>query len=108
MKPVNKQVYKYRAEILKALAHPLRLAIVDYLGDGEKCVCDIIDYLGEKQSNVSRHLSLLRQTGIVDTRKEGLNVYYSLKFPCTNNFFSCVDNILQRQHEEKKAVLKQL
>lgn len=102
----NRKLFEFRAEVLRAMAHPTRLAIVDFLKDGEKCVCNIIDYLGEKQSNVSKHLSILRNAGIVDTRKEGLNVYYSLKIPCALNFFCCVDDILSKNLEENRKVLE--
>ncbi|MDD2574012.1 MAG: metalloregulator ArsR/SmtB family transcription factor [Bacillota bacterium] len=101
----NIQLYRYRAEVLKSLSHPVRLAIVDYLTDSEKCVCDIVDYLEEKQSSVSRHLAILRGSGIVETRKEGLQVYYSLNTPCVNVFLNCVDRIIKERHEEKSKVL---
>jgi len=102
---LNREFFRLRAEILKALAHPTRLAIVDFLKTGEKCVCEIIEYLGEKQSNVSKHLSILRQTGIVDTRKDGLNVYYILRIPCVTSFFQCMDDILIKNLEENMKVL---
>jgi ArsR family transcriptional regulator len=104
----NIRLYKYRAEIIKSLSHPVRLAIVDLLKDGEKCVCDIVDFLEEKQSSVSRHLATLRSTGIVETRKEGLQVYYRLNAPCVNVFLNCVDRIIRERHEEKGKALKNI
>jgi ArsR family transcriptional regulator len=108
MDRLEKQKYMVRAEIFKALANPTRLAIVDYLTEGEKCVCNIVEYLGEKQSSVSRHLSTLRNAGIVETRKEGLNIYYRLKTPCIKSFFGCIDNVIREQHEEIEKLVKRL
>ncbi len=69
-----------KVEILKALAHPTRLFIIETLAgrDGERCVCELVDELPYSQSTISKHLSILRQAGLVQTRKEGLNVYYTL------------------------------
>jgi len=69
-----------KVEILKALAHPTRLFIIETLAgrDGERCVCELVDELPYAQSTISKHLSILRQAGLVQTRKEGLNVYYTL------------------------------
>lgn len=102
------QLYKFRAHVLKALSHHIRVAIVEFLEERERCVCEIVEHLGEKQSSVSRHLSTLRSAGIVETRKEGLQIYYSLKTPCVKTFFSCIDNILKEQHEERGKLLKSL
>lgn len=102
------QLYQLRADMLKAMANPTRLAIVDYLADKERCVCDIVEYLDEKQSGVSRHLATLRNAGIVETRKDGLKIFYRLKTPCVRNFFACTDNIIIEQFEEKRKVIKSL
>ena len=50
-------LFEKQAEIAKAIAHPLRIAILDFLKDGEQCVCDIAEHVGSERSNVSRHLS---------------------------------------------------
>jgi len=71
----------YSAEILKALGQPTRLKIVDFLRDGERCVCEIFPAIGEEQSNTSRHLNLLLSVGILSRRKEGLKIYYAIKHP---------------------------
>lgn len=67
-----------KADILKALAHPIRLAIVESLADGERCVCEIQPLLEVTQSNLSQHLAILREQGIVDSRKDGTRVMYWL------------------------------
>lgn len=80
-----------KANILKALAHPVRVMIFEVLAGNEKTVGEIVSMLGEKEANTSRHLAVLRNAGLVATRKEGLNVYYSNKMPCLLSMLSCVD-----------------
>jgi ArsR family transcriptional regulator, arsenate/arsenite/antimonite-responsive transcriptional repressor len=84
----------HKATILKALAHPVRVRIFEALANGEKTVGDIVVMLGEKEANTSRHLAVLRNVGLVATRKEGLNVYYSNKMPCLLSMLSCVDQAI--------------
>ena len=69
----------FRAEILKTLGQPTRLKIIDFLRDGERCVCEIFPAIGEEQSNTSRHLNLMVSTGILFRRKEGVKIFYALK-----------------------------
>lgn len=79
------------AGVLRALGHPARLKIVEFLVDGElcggrdcsgeKCVCEIIPALGMEQSSVSKHLAVLRDRGIVNFRREGTRMFYSLADP---------------------------
>jgi DNA-binding transcriptional ArsR family regulator len=104
----RKRLYEMQAGILQAVAHPVRLAIVDVLSDGERCVCEIADEVGAKRSNVSRHLALMYQAGIVSFRKEGLKVFYSLVTPCITNFFSCVSDVIRHNHARVAEVLDHL
>ena len=71
----------FRAEILKALGQPTRLKIVDFLREGERCVCEIFPAIGEEQSNTSRHLNLMVSAGILFRRKEGVKIFYAVKHP---------------------------
>jgi ArsR family transcriptional regulator len=71
----------FRAEILKALGQPTRLKIIDFLRDGERCVCEIFPAIGAEQSNTSRHLNLMVSSGILSRRKEGVKIIYALKHP---------------------------
>ena len=73
--------FTYSADILKALGQPTRLKIIDFLRDGERCVCEIFPAINEEQSNTSRHLSLLLGVGILTRRKDGLKIYYTIKHP---------------------------
>ncbi len=82
--------YKAQARILKALAHPTRLFIVDELARGERCVCELTDRIDAEMPTVSRHLSQLKHAGIVEDEKRGAQVFYRLRVPCVLNFFKCV------------------
>ena len=101
-------LFEKQAEIAKAIAHPLRVAIVDFLKDGEQCVCDIAKYVGSERSNVSRHLSVMVGAGVLEYHKEGLKVIYKLKTPCILDFFSCATACLKQQAEDNRKLLKAL
>jgi len=75
----KKQKYERQAEILQVLAHPIRVAIANLLRNGEVCVCNIAERIGAERPNVSRHLAIMLRSGVVQTRKEGLQVFYSLR-----------------------------
>ena len=95
MSDKTKITYMARAAVIKALAHPTRLLIVDELSRRERCVCELRDMVGDDISTVSRHLAVLKQAGIVEDQKRGLQVWYHLKVPCLLNFFGCIENILK-------------
>jgi ArsR family transcriptional regulator len=71
----------FRAEILKALGQPTRLKIIDFLRNGERCVCEIFPAIKEEQSNTSRHLNLMVSSGILRRRKDGVKIFYGVKHP---------------------------
>ena len=102
------RIYRMRAEVLKALAHPLRLAIVDRLREGEECVCNLAEQVGAERSNVSRHLSLMVRAGVLTSRKEGLKVFYRLRTPCIIDFFTCVERVLKQNLKEDTVALGRL
>lgn len=93
--------YEARAAILKALAHPTRLFLVDELSKGERCVCELTALVGADISTVSKHLSVLKNAGILHDEKRGLQVYYRLKIPCVLNFFSCCEVVMKTRAEEQ-------
>lgn len=101
----TKKLYRMQAEIITAVAHPIRVAIVDFLRDGEQCVCDVAEHVGAKRSNVSRHLAVMLKAGIVEYRKDGLRMMYSLKAPCVLNFLGCVTQLLRERADETADVL---
>jgi len=91
---INK--YKKRSDLVKALAHPTRLFIVDFLADGEKCVCEIVEQVGVDISTISKHLSVMKNAGLVEYEKRGLNVFYKLVCPCISELFICLENIRKK------------
>jgi ArsR family transcriptional regulator len=103
-----KKLYKLKADVIAAAGHPIRLAIIDFLKDGEQCVCDIADYVGAKRSNVSRHLGVLLNAGIISQRKDGLKMMYTLRTPCVLDFMKCVCGVLRENAKEATKVLQAL
>ncbi|MCK4292976.1 MAG: winged helix-turn-helix transcriptional regulator [Planctomycetes bacterium] len=101
-------LFEKQAEIAKAIAHPLRVAILNFLKDGEQCVCDIAEHVGSERSNVSRHLSVMVAAGVLGHRKEGLKVIYKLRTPCILELFSCVTRVLREQARENERLLAAL
>ncbi len=97
-----------QAEIAKAVAHPLRMAVLDFLQDGEKCVCEIAAHVGSERSNVSRHLAVMVHAGVLSCRKDGLKVFYTLRTPCVAEFLACVVRVLRQQAKENKKLLASL
>jgi len=93
----DKKIFEAKAAVLKALAHPTRLWMVEQLASGEKCVCEFVEPIGVDFSTVSKHLSVLKQAGIVQDRKHGKQVYYTLKVPCVLNFMHCVDAVIKER-----------
>ena len=88
---------KLKATIFKALGHPSRLHIVETLEKGESCVCELVKQIGADFSTVSKHLTLLKNAGIVEDNKRGKMVYYKLKVPCILKFINCIDNVYETQ-----------
>jgi len=95
METRQKQHFESRARVIKALAHPTRLFLVDELSRGERCVGDLRKLVGADTSTVSKHLAVLRQVGIIQDEKRANQVFYSLRCPCVLSFFGCVESVLQ-------------
>lgn len=92
--------FEARAKVMKALAHPTRLFMVDELSRGERCVCDLTEMIGADMSTVSKHLSVLKSAGIVADEKRGMQVFYRLKTPCVLRFFDCVGEVMIENSKE--------
>ena len=101
----TQQKYEARAHVIKAIGHATRLFIVDELSRGERCVCELRDMIGADISTVSKHLSVLKQAGIVEDEKRGLQVWYSLRVPCILNFFKCVEDVLKANMKQAQQVV---
>ena len=98
--------FEERARVIKAMAHPSRLFIIEELAKRERCVRELTDMIGSDVSTVSKHLSVLREAGIVEDEKRGLQVYYSLKMPCILNFFGCVERVLKAKADSCQKAAK--
>jgi len=94
-----------RAEILKAIAQPTRLKIIELLRNGEKCVCEIFPAIAEEQSNTSRHLNLMQGCGILQRRKEGIKIMYRLKHLEVLQILDLTSIILKKEVSEKNKLL---
>ncbi len=90
----TKARFALRAHILKAMAHPTRLCIVDELAHHEQCVFKLADMVEADMSTVSRHLKILKEAGIIKNEKRGALVYYHLNVPCMK-FLDCLETIVR-------------
>ena len=95
MKQNIRDRYETRARIMKALGHPTRLFIVDELNKQDRCVCELTEMIGSDISTVSKHLSILREAGIVDYEKRGTQMHYRLAAPCVLGFFHCLEDMVR-------------
>lgn len=86
-----RNVEKFRAKIFSALADPVRLKILEFLRDGERCVCEIVPHVGIAQPLVSRHLAILKRCGLVKDRKEGNKRFYSVTNPAIFRVIDAID-----------------
>lgn len=93
-----------QARVFKALAHPTRIFVVRMLAEDERCVCDLTEMVGADKSTVSKHLSLLKQAGIIQDEKRGNMVFYSLKARCVLNFMACVEGMLEAEIQAMSAL----
>lgn len=86
--------YEARSRVVKALAHPTRLFIIDLLSDGERCVCEIQEDVGADMSTVSKHLAVLRDSGLLGHQRRGNQIFYSLRATCVPRLLRCVENVV--------------
>jgi DNA-binding transcriptional ArsR family regulator len=94
---MDKRLLQHRARVFKALAHPVRLELVDALRTGPVCVCELAARFPVNLPAISKHLSLLRDAGVIQSRRDGTKVIYSLVMPCMLESFSCIDRMLLTQ-----------
>ena len=98
--------YEARAKIIKAMAHPARLLIVDELAaHGQRCVCELTELVGSDMSTVSRHLAQLKEAGIVELEKRGKMIFYRLRVKCLPKFFDCIESVIRCNAESHQELL---
>ena len=103
---MNQRYFEKTAEILKAIAQPTRLKILELLKDGERCVCEIYPALEQEQPNISKHLNFMKRAGILDSRKDGLRIIYWIKTPEVLDILRQTGNIIQHEIEEDRRAFK--
>ena len=94
-----------RARIIKALAHPVRLMMIEMLKTGEHSFSQIFDLFKLDKSTVSKHLLVLKESGIISSRKTGTDMIYRLDVPCITDFFSCVTAVIESNVKKQQACL---
>ena len=100
----EKAKYQARAAIIKALAHPTRLFMVDKLSIKSHCVCELTAMVGDDITTVSKHLSVLKNAGLVAVEKKGTQVFYLLKVPCILGFLSCAEETIKNTLKEQNRL----
>ena len=104
---MDEKVLELKAEILKALAQPTRLRILECLRDGEKCICEITPAIHGEQSNISRHISLMQKSHLVNTRKDGVKVMVKVRDPKIFEILDNVNLLLKRQIVETGKLVRE-
>jgi len=102
---MEERVLELKAEILKALAQPTRLRILELLRNGEKCICEIVPAINGEQSNISRHISLMQKSHLVTTRKDGVKVMVKVRDPKIFDILDRVNSILKSQMNEQSRLI---
>ena len=100
----EKAKYQARAAIIKALAHPTRLFMVDKLSEKPYCVCELTAMVGDDITTISKHLSVLKNAGLVSVEKKGTQVFYQLKLPCIMGFLSCAEETMKDRLKEQNKL----
>ena len=105
---MEERVLEMKAEILKTLAQPTRLKILELLRNGERCICEIVPAINGEQSNISRHISLMQKSHLVTTRKDGVRVMVKVKGPEIFKILDQVGLLLKHRVREQNLLLSSL
>jgi ArsR family transcriptional regulator len=105
MKTKSRARYEARAKVAKALAHPTRLLLLDALSQKELCVCEMTELAGVDQSTVSKHLAILKDAGLVASRKQRSQQYYRVTCTCLDGFFTCIEAVLKANLKIRRAAI---
>jgi DNA-binding transcriptional ArsR family regulator len=104
----NQQLQSWKADFFKALSHPARIRILEYIRDGEKPAGEIMEALGLEQSNGSQHLAVLRNRDILVARREGTNVFYSVRDPMLYEILDLLRRYFFEHLSEMRGLLESL
>ena len=105
---MEERVVELKAEVLRALAQPTRLRILEFLRGGERCICEIVPALNGEQSNISRHISLMQKSHLVTTRKDGVKVMVKVTDPEIFNILDRVSKMLREQFKEQEKLFSRI
>ena len=94
---MDTRAYRLQAKTAKALAHPTRIAILEMLRRGERCVCEMESELGASQANISQHLAALRDANLVVGRREGMRIQYQVN---DERVFQVLDLLAAIRHDQ--------
>jgi ArsR family transcriptional regulator len=104
----KKTIFEYQAEVCKTLANPKRLEIIHALKGGEKSVSELVEILGIPKANVSQHLTVMRHKGVLNSRKNGVNVFYSISSPKVVQACTLMKEVLAEQMQEQTKLYKKI
>ena len=102
----NTLILEQKVAILKGIAHPVRMSIVEALADRDMCVYEIAEMFSFDRTTISKHLTLMKNLGILEDRKEGLKVYYSLRIRCLPSMLSCIEKVVEVNDPERVFVIE--
>ncbi|MBM4333416.1 MAG: winged helix-turn-helix transcriptional regulator [Deltaproteobacteria bacterium] len=105
---MEERAIQLKAEVLKALAQPTRLKILEMLRSGERCICEIVPAINGEQSNISRHISTMQKSHLITTRKDGVRVMVKVKYPEIFEIIDKVGLLLKRELTEQRKVLARI
>lgn len=94
-----------RSRIIKAMAHPVRLIMIEYLKDKDRSFSKIFDLFDLDKSTISKHLLVLKEAGIVSSRKAGMDMIYRLEVSCVTDFFGCVTAVIESNVKRQQICL---
>jgi DNA-binding transcriptional ArsR family regulator len=105
---MEERILELKAEVLKALAQPTRLKILELLRNGERCICEIVPAINGEQSNISRHISVMQKSHLVTTRKDGVKVMVKVSDPRIYDILDRIGLLLKRQILETEKLVRQI
>jgi len=102
------ELYELHCEVCKVVHHPVRLAVLHALGEGEKAVAELLERTDVSKANLSQHMKVLKNKGLVSARREGQNVYYSLKYPKILRALDTMHDVLLEMLADQGAIYEEL
>ena len=102
----DSDMYRAKARIMKALANPDRLMIVEHLGKDECCICELQPLFKKNKSTLSRHVAALRNAGIITERRDGVRIYLTLATPCVLSVFDCLMGVLKKEARRTSRLVR--